>query len=103
MTLNLAPAADATGPSDALVLAMAHQRMRGNPAHHIAAGVPVHPSELSRWVNGRRLPTLEQAQRLAEILGERLEVLFPVLENELPAGPGRELERRRDDARSQKV
>ncbi|MGA2163792.1 MAG: helix-turn-helix transcriptional regulator [Solirubrobacteraceae bacterium] len=76
MTARQAPPG---GVSDALILAIARERAAGRPAHMVAARVPIHPSELSRWVNGRRSPTRNQAARLAKILGEPIGDLFPSL------------------------
>jgi len=73
-------------PSDALLVAMARERMRGRPAHVIAAAVGVHPSELSRWTNGRRRPTPVQRERLAGLLGLDVDELFPALTHDEPSG-----------------
>jgi transcriptional regulator with XRE-family HTH domain len=88
MNMILAGEADGVDLNEPLVLALAHARARGESAYQIAARAGVHPSELSRWANGRRAPSAEQAARVADALGCRVEVIFPV--NELsPAGkPG---------------
>jgi hypothetical protein len=62
---------------EALLIALARERARGRFGHHVAAAVGVHPSELSRWLNGHKVPTVERAQLLAIALGEPLDRLFP--------------------------
>lgn len=84
---TLLPPSDVTGPSDALVLAMARERRLGNPAHRIAAACGKHPSELSRWINGRRIPSAEEARQLAAVLNMDVAEIFPQLEiDEIPGG-----------------
>jgi transcriptional regulator with XRE-family HTH domain len=76
----LPPDVDGEAPSDALLLAIARARLAGRPTYALAAEMPIHPSELSRWLSGRRQPTRDQAQRLAGLLGCDARELFPSLE-----------------------
>ena len=53
--------------NEPLVLALARARARGESAYQVAARAQVHPSELSKWANGRRTPTPAQAERVAAV------------------------------------
>jgi transcriptional regulator with XRE-family HTH domain len=89
MSLNVSVDAD-TSLNGALILAVAEERARGRYAHHIAAAAGVHPSELSRWLNGRKTPNREQAIRLASVLQQPVTSLFSDLtSSEAPAGASR--------------
>lgn len=64
--------------NEQLVLAFARARARGaGAAYQIAARAGVHPSEVSRWMNGHRAPSPDQAQRLASALDCEVEDIFP--------------------------
>lgn len=87
MTVTMILATSADGLNERLVLALARAGARGESAYQVAARAGVHPSELSKWKNGRRSPSAAQAVRVADALGEPAESLFPhVYERE--AGEG---------------
>ena len=58
------------------MLALARARAQGRTAYQVAVDAGEHPSELSRWVNGRKLPTRTQAERIAAVLGYPVDQLF---------------------------
>lgn len=76
--------------NEPLVLALARARARGESAYQVAARAQVHPSELSKWANGRRTPTPAQAERVAAVLGCQPEDVFPLAlalrKSETPTG-----------------
>jgi transcriptional regulator with XRE-family HTH domain len=67
--------------NEALLLALARARARGESAYLVAARAGVHPSELSRWMNGRRNPNADQSRRVAEALGVEVDDIFPMNES----------------------
>jgi transcriptional regulator with XRE-family HTH domain len=82
--------------TDALLLAMARERVKGRAAHRIAAAMGIHPSLLSLWLHGRRQPSLEQAERLAEVLGVPMGELFPEVGRQNRDAPARKAEATRE-------
>jgi transcriptional regulator with XRE-family HTH domain len=101
MSMILTPTA--VEPNEALVVALAWARSRGESGYQVAARAEVHPSELSRWANGHRLPNPEQAARLARALGQQTDVLFPVLfgKHEALAGTARASQKTGGDGASE--
>ena len=68
----------AVGPNEALAHALATARLAGRPAYDIAARARVSPSELSKFVNGHRVPDRTQAENIAAELGvTQIDKLFP--------------------------
>jgi transcriptional regulator with XRE-family HTH domain len=75
--MQLKVRAEPVAINEALVLALARSRANGRLAYQIAAAAGVHPSELSRFVNGHKLPTRTEAEHVAAELGYRVDQLFP--------------------------
>jgi transcriptional regulator with XRE-family HTH domain len=76
--------------NEPLLLALARARAKGRSAYKIAAAADVHPSDLSRWMHGRRTPSPAQAERLAQALGLPVEGLFPANDSRPVDETGRE-------------
>jgi transcriptional regulator with XRE-family HTH domain len=76
------------GLNEPLLIAIARSRAQGRSAYRIAAQAKVHPSELSRWIHGRRKPSAAQAARVAKALGCAVADIFPTDESSPAAIPG---------------
>ena len=50
---------------------------KGLTAKWVAGKVDCHPTEVSNWIGGRRLPNLTRAIKLAKLLDCSVEDLFP--------------------------
>jgi transcriptional regulator with XRE-family HTH domain len=84
--------------NERLLLALARARAQGQSAYKIAAQAGVHPSDLSRWMHGRRSPSAAQAESVARVLGCKTADIFPIDERR----PGAESEAsRKTDAGGQ--
>lgn len=73
MKSRLAPAPTGPDPEflDALQRLLRHTR---DNRKELASDLEIHPSTLSRWLNGRTLPTPEDRERLLSLLKQRDEV-----------------------------
>jgi len=45
----------------------------------IAEQIGCHPTEVSQWIAGRRIPSLQRAIKIASLLGCAVEDLFPTI------------------------
>tara|TARA_Y100001963_G_C6415817_1_gene280505 strand:+ start:127 stop:357 length:231 start_codon:yes stop_codon:yes gene_type:complete len=50
----------------------------GLKSNWIAEQLDCHPTEVSNWISGRRVPSLSRAVRLANLLNCSVEDLFPM-------------------------
>ena len=48
----------------------------------IAEQIGCHPTEVSNWISGRRVPNLQRAIKIASLLGCAVEDLFPITEQQ---------------------
>jgi len=50
---------------------------KGTKVKWVAEQVGCHPTEVSSWIAGRRIPSLLRAMKIASLLGCTVEDLFP--------------------------
>lgn len=50
---------------------------RGLKVKWVANEIGCHPTEVSNWISGRRMPSLVRAIKLAELVGVAVEDIFP--------------------------
>lgn len=49
---------------------------RGYKKKYVAAEIGITPTQLSNWISGRSLPTIDKAFKLADLLGVKVDDLF---------------------------